>query len=498
MAGWRLEHTYSNLPQLFHAQASPTAVREPRLIALNRPLAADLGLDPEALDDAEGAAIFAGNALPDGARPIAQAYAGHQFGHFTILGDGRAILLGEQIAPSGARMDIQLKGAGQTRFSRRGDGRAALGPMLREFIISEAMHALGIPTTRSLAVAATGEQVYRETILQGAVLTRVAASHIRVGTMQWAAAHQDVAALRALADYTRARHYPELAESPTSESKPEHKPGPESDAYVALFEAILERQAALIARWQLVGFIHGVMNTDNMALSGETIDYGPCAFMDAYDPATVFSSIDHGGRYAYGNQPPIAQWNLSRLAEAMLPLFDPETDRAVERATAALDRFPESFERHWLSGMRSKLGLFTQEPEDKALVDDLLAWMQRRSADFTNTFRSLTVDSADSAGSVDTVDPEFKAWRARWEARRGRQSQSPAEVAASMRRSNPAFIPRNHNVEGALLAATEGNDLSVMERLLHVLASPYDHDSDQPLFSAPGSSQQPYRTFCGT
>ena len=309
MAGWHLEHTYAELPQLFYSHAAPTPVREPRLAAFNRPLATILGLEPEALEGPEGAAIFAGNAVPEGGRPIAQAYAGHQFGHFTALGDGRAILLGEQITPSGDRVDIQLKGAGQTRFSRRGDGRAALGPMLREYIISEAMHALGIPTTRSLAVVKTGEPVYRETVLDGAVLTRVAASHIRVGTMQWAAAHDDQEAMRALADYTRARHYPELADSP--------------EPHIALFDAILGRQARLIARWQLVGFIHGVMNTDNMALSGETIDYGPCAFMDRYDPATVFSSIDHGGRYAYGNQPSIAQWNLARLAEAMLPLFDP-------------------------------------------------------------------------------------------------------------------------------------------------------------------------------
>ena len=376
MAGWHLEHTYAELPQLFYSHAAPTAVREPRLAAFNRPLATLLGLELKALEGAEGAAIFAGNAVPEGGRPIAQAYAGHQFGHFTALGDGRAILLGEQITPSGDRVDIQLKGAGQTRFSRRGDGRAALGPMLREYIISEAMHALGIPTTRSLAVVKTGEPVYRETELDGAVLTRVAASHIRVGTMQWAAAHNDQDAVRALADYTRARHYPELADSP--------------EPHLALFDAILGRQARLIARWQLVGFIHGVMNTDNMALSGETIDYGPCAFMDRYDPATVFSSIDHGGRYAYANQPPVAQWNLARLAEAMLPLFDRDVDRAVERATAALDRFPDLFEQHWLDGMRAKLGLFTQEEGDKALVDDLLAWMQRRSADFTNTFRSLT------------------------------------------------------------------------------------------------------------
>jgi serine/tyrosine/threonine adenylyltransferase len=480
MAGWRLEHTYSELPQLFHAPATPSAVREPRLVAFNRPLATDLGLDAPALDGPEGAAIFAGNALPEGARPIAQAYAGHQFGHFTALGDGRAILLGEQITPSGARMDIQLKGAGQTRFSRRGDGRAALGPMLREYIISEAMHRLGIPTTRSLAVAATGEPVYREEVLQGAVLTRVAASHIRVGTMQWAAAHNDLDALRALADYTRARHYPELAGAP--------------EPHLALFEAILARQASLIARWQLAGFIHGVMNTDNMALSGETIDYGPCAFMDTYDPATVFSSIDHGGRYAYGHQPGIAQWNLARLAEAMLPLFDPDTNRAVERATAMLDRFPELFEQHWLNGMRAKLGLFTHEPEDKALVDDLLAWMQRRSVDFTNTFRSLTSGRPVST----TADPEFDTWHQRWQARRGRQSQSLAEVEDLMRRNNPAFIPRNHNVEEALVAATAGNDLSVMERLLQVLATPYDHTRDLPNFTTPSSDQRPYRTFCGT
>ena len=482
MAGWHLEHTYAELPQLFYSPAAPTAVREPRLAAFNRPLATMLGLEPEALEGSEGAAIFAGNAVPEGGRPIAQAYAGHQFGHFTALGDGRAILLGEQITPSGDRADIQLKGAGQTRFSRRGDGRAALGPMLREHIISEAMHALGIPTTRSLAVAKTGEPVYRETVLDGAVLTRVASSHIRVGTMQWAAAHDDQEAVRALADYTRARHYPELADSP--------------EPHIALFDAILGRQAHLIARWQLVGFIHGVMNTDNMALSGETIDYGPCAFMDGYDPATVFSSIDHGGRYAYGNQPSVAQWNLARLAEAMLPLFDRDVDRAVERATAALDRFPDLFEQHWLDGMRGKLGLFTQEEGDKALVDDLLAWMQGRSADFTNTFRSLT--SGRLVGDSTNADPEVEAWHRRLAARRGRQPQSPAEAENLMRRQNPAFIPRNHNVEEALQAATSADDYSVMERLLDVLATPYDHGRDLPVFSTSSSGEQPYRTFCGT
>jgi uncharacterized protein YdiU (UPF0061 family) len=482
MAGWHLEHTYAELPRLFYSHAAPTAVREPRLTAFNRPLATMLGLDPNALDGAEGAAIFAGNTVPEGGRPIAQAYAGHQFGHFTALGDGRAILLGEQITPSGDRMDIQLKGAGQTPFSRRGDGRAALGPMLREYIISEGMHALGIPTTRSLAVAKTGEPVYRETVLDGAVLTRVAASHIRVGTMQWAAAHDDQEAVRALADYTRARHYPELADAPEPHS--------------ALFDAILERQARLIARWQLVGFIHGVMNTDNMALSGETIDYGPCAFMDKYDPATVFSSIDHGGRYAYANQPSIALWNLARLAEAMLPLFDRDLDGASERARAALDRFPNLFEQHWLDGMRAKLGLFTQEEEDKALADDLLAWMRQRSADFTNTFRSLTGGRlvADATSS----DPEGESWLRRLTARRARQPQSPAEAEHLMQRHNPAFIPRNHNVEEALQAATSADDYSVMDRLLDVLAAPYDHGRDAPMFSTCRSGERPYRTFCGT
>jgi uncharacterized protein YdiU (UPF0061 family) len=482
MAGWRLEHTYAELPPLFHSHDAPTAVREPRLVVFNRPLAAMLGLDADALDGPDGAAIFAGNRLPAGAQPLAQAYAGHQFGHFTTLGDGRAILLGEQVTPSGMRVDIQLKGAGQTTFSRRGDGRAALGPMLREYIISEAMHALGIPTTRSLAVVTTGEPVYREAVLEGAVLTRVAASHIRVGTMEWVAAHRNPEALAALADYTRTRHYPELADAP--------------DRYAALFDAIVERQARLIARWQLVGFIHGVMNTDNMALSGETIDYGPCAFMDAYHPGTVFSSIDHGGRYAYANQPPIAQWNLARLAEAMLPLIDPDRDRAVERATAALERFVTSFEQHWLSGMRSKLGLFTEEAGDKTLVDDLFAWMEERSADFTNTFRALSRASLTAQATKD--DQAFDAWCRRLLARRAQQPQPLAESEELMQRHNPAFIPRNHKVEEALAAATTAHDYSVMERLLHVLSAPYDYARDLPEFSTPGEPERPYRTFCGT
>ncbi|MDQ3170283.1 MAG: YdiU family protein [Acidobacteriota bacterium] len=461
MAGWRLERTYASLPEIFHSEIAPTPVRDPRLVAFNRPLAEELGLDPDALNTPDGAAIFAGNVLPPGSQPIAQAYAGHQFGGFTTLGDGRAILLGEQVTPSGERFDIQLKGPGRTPYSRGGDGRAALGPMLREYIISEAMHALGIPTTRSLAVVTTGEPVFREDELPGAVLTRVAASHIRVGTMQWAAAHRDVDALRALAEYTRARHYPDLA------------PVTEPDAALALFAAIADRQARLIAKWQCVGFIHGVMNTDNMALSGETIDYGPCAFMNAYDPQTVFSSIDHRGRYAYGNQPPIAQWNLTRLAEAMLPLFGADKDRGVALATAEIERFADLFEGHWLTGMRAKLGLFTEEDDDRALIDDLLAWMHQHQADFTNTFKDLST----------VTDP---AWQERLAARRPRQP-----------RFNPAFIPRNHKVEEALYAAT-GGDSSVMERLLDVLRAPYDHTRDLPEFSTPPHDSGAYRTFCGT
>jgi serine/tyrosine/threonine adenylyltransferase len=482
MAGWCLEQSYAQLPQLFFSDVRPTPVAEPRLVIFNRSLADALGLDSAALDSPAGAAIFAGNTLPEGARPIAQGYAGHQFGHFTGLGDGRAILIGEQITPPGARRDIQLKGSGRTPYSRGGDGRAALGPMLREYIISEAMDALGIPTTRSLAVVSTGEPVYRETALDGAILTRVAASHIRVGTMQWAAAHRDLDALRALSDYTRARHYPQLADAP--------------EPHLALLDAIIDAQARLIARWSLVGFIHGVMNTDNMALSGETIDYGPCAFMDAYDPDTVFSSIDHAGRYAYGNQPGIAQWNLTRLAEAMLPLFDSVTETAVEKATASLNRFPELYEQYWLAGMRSKLGLFAPEPEDKALADDLLAWMSRRGADFTNVFRSLS--RASTAATLASEDADFAAWHDRLDVRRSRQAQSAAEVESSMQRSNPAFIPRNHLVEEALAAATDEHDYGVMQRLLDVLAAPYDYDRDLPAFTEPGKTGRHYRTFCGT
>jgi uncharacterized protein YdiU (UPF0061 family) len=482
-AGWRLDHSYARLPDRLFARVSPTPVAAPHLVVLNHPLAEHLGLDPAALGAPENAGWFTGNALPPGASPIAQAYAGHQYGHFVILGDGRAILLGEQLTPRGERFDIQLKGPGPTPFSRRGDGRAAFGPMLREYIISEAMHALRISTTRSLAVAVTGEPVFRETTLPGAVLTRVAASHIRVGTFEWAAARNDLDALRALVDYTLKRHYPELKDA-------EH-PAP------ALLQAAIERQAALIASWQLVGFVHGVMNTDNMALSGETIDYGPCAFMDAYHPATVFSSIDHHGRYAYGNQPSIAQWNLSRLASALLPLMHEDEKEAVDMANEILRSFPNHFGTHWLAGLRAKLGLFNEEPGDEALANDLLDALQEHGADFTNTFRDLSGDVM--TNTLLAVGTEFQSWHARWRERLSRQTQSQEEVHALMRRRNPAFIPRNHKVEEALTAATESGNLSVMNKLLDVLIRPFDYSRDVPEFSTPAlSGEQPYQTFCGT
>lgn len=482
MPGWHLEHTYATLPPLFFTAATPTPVREPRLVVLNRTLAANLELDAAGLDTPDGAAILAGNAMPPGAQPIAQAYAGHQFGHFTGLGDGRAILLGEQVTSSGGRFDIQLKGAGPTRYSRRGDGRAALGPMLREFIISEAMHALRIPTTRSLAVATTGEPVYRETVLDGAVLTRVASSHIRVGTMEWAAAHKDTEAMRALVEYTRARHYPAVPAGP--------------DAPLALFRAIVERQARLIAQWQLVGFIHGVMNTDNMALSGETIDYGPCAFMDAYDPRTVFSSIDSGGRYSYGNQPGIAQWNLARLAEAMLPVLHEDQQQAVDAANRGIEAFAHAFEAHWLAGMRAKLGLRTEEPEDRLLADDLLQWMQDTAGDFTNTFRTLSNQA--EASRMAGADPVFAAWHRRLLARQAHEPGAERESERLMQVHNPAVIPRNHKVEEALAAATSDRNLAPLEALLTELAVPYDHLREREAFTTPAASAQPYRTFCGT
>ncbi|HWI63878.1 MAG TPA: YdiU family protein [Symbiobacteriaceae bacterium] len=483
VTGWNFDNSYARLPALFYSRLDPVPVRAPQLVILNESLATSLGLQAEALRSAEGVAVFAGNQVPEGASPLAQAYAGHQFGHFTMLGDGRAVLLGEQITPQGERFDIQLKGSGRTPYSRRGDGRAALGPMLREYIISEAMHALGIPTTRSLAVVTTGEPVFRETRLPGAVLTRVAASHLRVGTFEYAARWGSSEDLRALADYTLQRHFPEVDAG--------------ADRYLLLLRHVVQRQAALIAKWQLVGFIHGVMNTDNMALSGETIDYGPCAFMDAYDPATVFSSIDVHGRYAYGNQPRIGAWNLARFAEALLPLLDDNAERAVQLAEDAVTDFAKQFRQHWLSGMRAKLGLFNAEPEDEGLISGLLTLLHQHRADFTNTFRALTFNEPEETALFGS--PAFTGWHAQWQARLGRQAE-PADAARDlMQNSNPAVIPRNHRVETALTAAVEHGDLSVMERLLQVLSTPYAYVPEQAGFCAlPPDSDRPYRTFCGT
>lgn len=483
LTGWNFDNSYARLPELFFSKVEPTPVRSPELVVLNDRLAASLGLNAEALRSGDGAATFAGNRIPEGAAPLAQAYAGHQFGHFTMLGDGRALLLGEQITPAGERFDIQLKGSGRTPYSRGGDGRAALGPMLREYIISEAMHALRIPTTRSLAVATTGEPIIRETELPGAVLTRVAASHLRVGTFQYVAKWGTVEDLQTLADYMLQRHFPDF--------------DPEENRYLFLLREAVKRQASLIAQWQLVGFIHGVMNTDNMALSGETIDYGPCAFMDAYDPATVFSSIDRQGRYAYGNQPYIAAWNLARFAETLLPLLHGEEEQAIKMAEDAISDFASLFQRNWLAGMRAKLGIFNEEQEDESLIGDLLGMMHKYRADYTNTFLALTFDKRE--GSDLSCAAEFAAWHERWQARLGRQQESQASSHQLMRSSNPALIPRNHRVEEALEAAAERGDYSVMERLLQVLSNPYAHSPEQAEYSAPPApSSQPYRTFCGT
>lgn len=483
-AGWNFDNSYLRLPELFYVRQNPVPVREPRIAAFNRTLAESLGLDAEALSGDAGAACFAGNRLPAEAEPIAQAYAGHQFGYFTMLGDGRALLLGEQITPDGRRVDIQLKGSGQTPFSRRGDGRAALGPMLREYIISEALHALGVPSTRSLAVVTTGEPVFRETVLPGAVLTRVAASHIRVGTFEYAAAQGSPEDLRRLADYALQRHYPQLAN--------------DDNPYLAFLQAVMDRQAALVAKWQLIGFVHGVMNTDNMAISGETIDYGPCAFMDAYDPATVFSSIDRQGRYAYANQPVIAQWNLARFTETLLPLLHSERETALSLAQESIATFPELFQRHWLDGMRAKLGLVTQEAEDAVLAEDLLAWMHRQRQDYTNTFRALSSKTVSQAPFF--RDATFADWYKRWQARLARQPETGDALLSRMRACNPSVIPRNHRVEEALRAAVTEADFSLMQKLCAVLETPYANLSGKTAEYglAPKPGGPAYRTFCGT
>ncbi|XHU84413.1 YdiU family protein [Peribacillus muralis] len=481
-AGWNLDNSYARLPEKFFMSTNPTPVTSPELVILNEPLAASLNLDVEALRSEAGVAVFGGNEAPKGGSPLAQAYAGHQFGHFNMLGDGRAVLLGEQVLPQGGRVDIQLKGPGRTPYSRGGDGRAALGPMLREYIISEAMHALGIPTTRSLAVVTTGESIIRETRLPGAIMTRVAASHLRVGTFQFAAKWGTVEELRALADYTIERHYPDVEAG--------------ENRYLSLFEEVIKRQAKLIAQWQLVGFIHGVMNTDNMTISGETIDYGPCAFMDTYDPATVFSSIDTQGRYAYGNQPVIGGWNLARFAESLLPLLHEDLDSAVKLAQEKISAFKDLHHAQWLAGMRAKLGLFNEETQDEALINGLLSMMKKHGADYTNTFRALTFGTIEETVLFGAA--EYVQWHELWQARLGRQQESKDSSSQLMQSSNPAVIPRNHRVEEALEAAVEKGDYSMMERLLDVLSNPYEHSAKQAEYTTLPEASTPYRTFCGT
>ncbi|MFC4022416.1 YdiU family protein [Oceanobacillus longus] len=481
--GWNLDNSYARLPELFFKSLTPNLVHAPRLVIFNSQLATSLGLNAQELISDDGIAILAGNRTPEGSLPLAQAYAGHQFGNFTMLGDGRAMLFGEQITPHDERVDIQLKGSGRTPYSRGGDGRAGLGPMLREYIISEAMHALGIPTTRSLAVVTTGEAIKRETELPGAIMTRVADSHLRVGTFEYAANWGTKADLRLLADYALQRHFPEIDNVP--------------DRYLSLLQEVIKRQAKLIAQWQLVGFIHGVMNTDNMTISGETIDYGPCAFMDIYDPKTVFSSIDVQGRYSYGNQPGIAGWNLARFAETLLPLLHENKEQALELAQNAISEFPDLYRSKWLEGMRAKLGLFNEETEDASLIDDLLQMMQTYRADYTNTFLALTFDTPEDFVLFGT--PEFVQWHELWQARLGRQNESKDSSLQMMRNSNPAVIPRNHRVEAALEAAVNQGDYRVVEQLLHVLSNPYAHSPEQADYTKlPAKSTQPYQTFCGT
>lgn len=467
------DNSYARLPGTIHAGAQPTPVAAPRLIRVNAPLARELGIDPTQLT----AEMAVGNVLPEGATPIAQAYAGHQFGTLVPqLGDGRAILLGEVIDMAGKRRDIQLKGAGQTPFSRRGDGRAALGPVLREYLVSEAMHALGIPTTRALMAATTGEKVYRETALPGAVFTRVAASHIRVGTFQFFALRKDITSLQALLDHVIDRHYPQIK-------------GADIPA-LGLLDAVMAAQAHLVARWVGVGFIHGVMNTDNTSISGETIDYGPCAFMDAYDPATVFSSIDSYGRYAYENQPPIAQWNLARLAEALLPLLDEDREAAIRVATERIEAFPALYTQHWLEVFRRKIGLVSSEDGDMDLIQSLLDTMQLARADFTISFRDLANGSEPSA---------LMGWLPKWRERLSRDPQDAEQRKLLMRSANPAYIPRNHRVEEMIQAAVEREDYGPFENMLRVLMMPYEEQAGAERYAeAPAETEKVYRTFCGT
>ena len=487
-------NTYARLPENFYARLDPTPVAAPRLVKLNVELARQLGLDPEALTSAEGVEVLAGNRIAEGSEPLAIAYAGHQYGHFVPqLGDGRAILLGEVMAGDGARYDIQLKGSGRTPFSRGGDGRAALGPVLREYIVSEAMAALGVPTTRTLAAVTTGEQVIRETFLPGAVVTRVAASHLRVGTFEYFAARRDTESIRTLANYAIARHYPDAAGA--------------AQPFRALLDGVITRQAHLVAQWMQLGFIHGVMNTDNTSISGETIDYGPCAFMEAFDPATVFSSIDRHGRYSYGNQPHIALWNLTRLAESLLPVLEQAAgseSAAMESANEALAAFAPQYDAAQFAGFRRKLGLSSERDGDIALVQDLMQRMALNGADFTLTFRSLC-DAAETAEadakvrSLFTASDAYDPWAKLWRRRLEQEPASAHDRATAMRKVNPAFIPRNHLVEAALSAAKERQDFQPFEELLEVVSIPYEDRPEFERYTRPAlPEERVLQTFCGT
>lgn len=477
-----LQSTYTELPPSFFSLLSPTPVANPETVVFNQKLSEEIGLDLNQIDENERTKLFSGNLVPSGTKPFAQAYAGHQFGNFTMLGDGRALVLGEHVTPTGQRLDLQFKGSGRTPYSRGGDGRAALGPMLREYLISEAMHSLGISTTRSLAVVSTGEKVYREKELTGAILTRVAASHIRVGTFEFASLHKDKSITQALLDFLVDRHFPEINGM--------------SNQPLALLEAVIEQQADLISHWMRVGFIHGVMNTDNMALSGETIDFGPCAFMDVFAPDTVFSSIDHKGRYAFANQPNVAQWNLARLAESLLPLMDDKREHAIGMAEEALNSFEGVYKTKWLSMMGTKLGLQKVQKEDQNLVTDLLGLMHENKLDYTNTFLDLSKPVLPNKNFY--AFEKFRDWHTRWRERVGKEENGPESSFALMRSVNPAVIPRNHRVEEALQAAEEG-ELAPFHQMLLALQNPYqDGDQLTPYQSPPEPTEKIYQTFCGT
>jgi uncharacterized protein YdiU (UPF0061 family) len=486
---FKFDNSFAHSMEGFFSYCQAESANAPRWLQFNHALAAELGLDPVALDSEAGLAIFSGNTAPEGSQPIAQAYAGHQFGGFSPqLGDGRALLLGEVINTQQQRRDIQLKGSGRTPFSRGGDGKAAVGPVLREYLIGEAMQVLGVPTTRALAAVATGNVVYRETTLPGAILTRVAASHIRVGTFQYAAARRDEDKIRQLADYTIQRHYPETTDV--------------ENPHLAFFAAVADAQASLVARWMSIGFIHGVMNTDNMTISGETIDYGPCAFMDRYSASTVFSSIDHGGRYAYSNQPEVLIWNLSRLAETLIPLVNPKQEKAIELLTETMECIQPLYESYWLTAMRAKIGLSTEDPSDSQLINDLFMTMEKGNADFTLVFRRLSNSlrgDSELVRGLFTNPVDFDAWEQRWWSR-FEQDGISAETSAQMMDSlNPIYIPRNHKVEEALAAAVNGEDMIPFKKLLNVLTHPFEEFEGNEEYAEPAPpTERPYKTFCGT